>query len=414
MTGANDPNFTDKPLPREPTSGTFLSWETAPLLSSQIIRCASVLNAADPKISLTGTGRQSSLTGNSYPDRSIENTSRHGDQPGSSHLDRDAGLGAAAIGTHAHRHEETQRDSYAPETDRSFPLGGSSASSAYGSTTSGPHSLNLINKADPRIDSDGSRTTGNTGYGSTSGGFGSTAAGPHSSNLGNKADPRIDSDRSRDVGNTGYGSTSSGFGSTTAGPHSSNLANKADPRVDSDLSGATGNTGYRSTTGAGPSYSNQGSLGRDATGTGVGTTASGTTSGVGYGPESWQHDHQRHGHQFEGDPCETGAIGGHGGPHFVAGPHTTDTANRLDPHVNSGPGGAGVTSDTSEQHHHHGSHDHHGEQAALAGGAGAAGFGALKADHYNQGTTGNTTVSGLDSSSTGRHGLDTSRGMLHF
>jgi hypothetical protein len=75
---------------------------------------------------------------------------------------------------------------------------------------------------------------GSSGYGSSS-----TTAGPHSSNLANKADPRVDSDRDGSgFGNTGssntgvYSSTSS---STTAGPHSSNLANKADPRVDSEM-----------------------------------------------------------------------------------------------------------------------------------------------------------------------------------
>jgi len=148
-------------------------------------------------------------------------------------------------------------------------IGSSGANSTYTGTTSGtnttagPHSSNMANKLDPRVDSDldGSRTAGKTGYGSsttgTSGygssttgasGYGSsnTTAGPHSSNLANKMDPRVDSnlDGSRTAGNTGYGSSTtgtSGYGSsnTTVGPHSSNMANKADPRVDSDLSGTT-------------------------------------------------------------------------------------------------------------------------------------------------------------------------------
>lgn len=41
----------------------------------------------------------------------------------------------------------------------------------------------------------GSSKTGNTGYGSTGG---SATAGPHSSNLANKADPRVDSDLGMD------------------------------------------------------------------------------------------------------------------------------------------------------------------------------------------------------------------------
>jgi hypothetical protein len=128
-----------------------------------------------------------------------------------------------------------------------------------GSTTTGPHSSNLANKADPRIDSTGTSNTygpgtttgtGNTFGSSTTGagyGGGSTTTGPHSSNLANMADPRIDSTgttntygsgTSAGTGNTfGSSATGAGYGtgSTNAGPHSSNLANKVDPRVDSDL-----------------------------------------------------------------------------------------------------------------------------------------------------------------------------------
>lgn len=124
-------------------------------------------------------------------------------------------------------------------------------------------------------------THGGAGIGSTGvsgGGYGdprSTNVGPHSSNIGNKADPRIDSDldggRSGGLGtsgaghtgHTGYGqgTTGAGIGSTgthgatgagysssatpgsgntgkTAGPHNSDLLNKLDPRVDSDLDGS--------------------------------------------------------------------------------------------------------------------------------------------------------------------------------
>lgn len=61
-------------------------------------------------------------------------------------------------------------------------------------------------------------------------------------------------------------------------------------------------------------------------------TTSGAGSGLVGGPEDWQHSHTGHAHEFEGDPCEHGAQPA-GGPHFVPGPHITDTANRLDPHV---------------------------------------------------------------------------------
>lgn len=49
------------------------------------------------------------------------------------------------------------------------------------------------------------------------------------------------------------------------------------------------------------------------------------------------HQHKGHGHKFDGDPCPPGdepQVPGY--PHHYQGPHSTDTANRLDPHI---PGG---------------------------------------------------------------------------
>ena len=310
-----------------------------------------------------GSGHgQNSLTGNSYPDRSFENRSSYGDPSSLSH---DAALGTGPVATAARHQQGSKPDSYAPDTDRSFPLGGSSASGGYGSSSADTHSSNLVNKVDPRIDRDGSRTTGSTGYGSKADGYGSSMAGPYSSNLGNKTDPRVDSDGS----------------------------NPGD---------------HRSATGATQSSHNSGSLGHD-TGAGAGAVGSGNTRTIGYGPESWQHEHQRHGHRYEGDPCETAAVDAQGGPRFISGPHATDTANRLDPHVGSGIGGIGATGDSSK--HHHGDHAHRGEEAALVGGAGTTGLGALEADHRNKGTTGNTTSSGLDPSSATHHSISTTEGM---
>lgn len=140
------------------------------------------------------------------------------------------------------------------------------------SGNAGPHSSNIANRADPRVDSDldggrnlgGAGGHGGAGYGSNTGvggGYGgpgnpqSSNAGPHSSNFANKADPRVDSDLDGGrnfgaagghgaTGGAGYGSNTGvggGYGgpgnpqSSNAGPHSSNIANSADPRVDSDL-----------------------------------------------------------------------------------------------------------------------------------------------------------------------------------
>jgi len=164
-------------------------------------------------------------------------------------------------------------------------------SNTHGSTNAGPHNSSLMNKIDPRVDSDldGGRhagmnqtthpttghasttghtsTTGTTGYGRTGTTAGSTNAGPHNSNLMNTMDPRVDSDldggrhagmnqtthpatghastTGTTAGTTGVAGTTSG--STTAGPHKSNLLNKLDPRVDSDLDGSS-NAGMNKTT----------------------------------------------------------------------------------------------------------------------------------------------------------------------
>ncbi|KAL9611693.1 MAG: hypothetical protein Q9167_003688, partial [Letrouitia subvulpina] len=224
-----------------------------------------------------------------------------------------------------------------------------------GTTTAGPHSSNVANKGDPRVDrnldSGRQHATGTTasdlggtgtqsGYGHTTA---SSTAGPHSSTLANKVDPRVDSNL--DSGNRTTGLTGTGTGqsvlaeartagshrtgtssydhsagtgvtgttgnqsndprSSNVGPHASNLANKADPRIDSDLDSSRNTTGV--------------------TGTGAGVTGSGT---IGSGSTSASHGSGIKG-KFE-DLV-------HGGPHH------TETANRLDPHVSdSGVGSGGL------------------------------------------------------------------------
>lgn len=268
--------------------------------------------------------------------------SGYGNEPqssDSSHLGRDAAIGAGALGagTAAHHHHNRERDNLGSDTDRAFPLGGQSA------TTSGSE-----------YPSGSTATTG-------------TTVGPHSSSLANKADPRVDSDRdgSKTAGsNTGYGSTSAGYGATS--------------------------TGYGSGTGPTTGTTHQGTLERDGGLAG----ATGIGSGVSHGPESWKHDHGIHGHVYEGDPCEHGeAVPG---PHFTTGPHVTDTANRLDPHVASGIGEPSATTHDSRSElgsTSHSSGHHHGRDAALAGGAGAAGIGAYESSRDPLGSAAEPTTS---------------------
>ncbi|KAL9062926.1 MAG: hypothetical protein Q9157_008534, partial [Trypethelium eluteriae] len=110
-----------------------------------------------------------------------------------------------------------------------------------------------------------------------------------------------------------------------------------------------------------------------------------------------EHEHGGHGHSFEGDPCPPGEHATEGTPHFSTGPHVTDTANRLDPNLqssNTSHPASSSRADPSSQSAHlqqpgqtidptssdtqgtTGQH-HYGRDAALAGaGATAAGGGA--------------------------------------
>ncbi|KAF2660028.1 hypothetical protein K491DRAFT_712072 [Lophiostoma macrostomum CBS 122681] len=134
------------------------------------------------------------------------------------------------------------------------------------------------------------------------------------------------------------------------------------------------------------------------------------------------HDHGGRGHEFVGDPCETtDEKPSTGGPIFLDGPHITDTANALDPHLHvpgefpetpaetPGTGTAGgyipsssardlssnqrenpsLTSprtggtDSSQAPQAEDKH-HYGRDAAIAGGVGAAGLGAYGAGKHHQ------------------------------
>ncbi|KAH8431045.1 uncharacterized protein LDX57_008706 [Aspergillus melleus] len=221
-------------------------------------------------------------------------------------------------------------------------------SSSYGNnTTAGPHTSNTANELDPRVDSDRSSAFGHSSttnplknntssaYGANNsygGSYGTnTTAGPHTSNIANEVDPRVDSDRSSAYGHSSStnplkNSTSGAFGSnntygssygtnTTAGPHTSNVANEMDPRVDSDRSSTTGLN----------SRTLQGSV-PDASAGGFGHAGS---AGL------------------------TGASGASGydrttGPaSSTAGPHTSNVANEVDPRVNSDLDSTGARNNVS-------------------------------------------------------------------
>jgi len=201
-----------------------------------------VANAADPRVDsdLDGSHRGTGVTG----------THTGNGMTGTAHT------GTGVAGTHTGN---------GGLTGTSHTGNGLTGNNGYSSTTAGPHSSNIANKVDPRVDSDrdGSRNLGAsnnystydgthagntaTGYTGTTGGLSnSTNAGPHNSNLANKVDPRVDSDLdgrgNRHGAATGgilgasgsHATPGSGTAQNTAGPHNSDTLNKLDPRVDSD------------------------------------------------------------------------------------------------------------------------------------------------------------------------------------
>ncbi|KAL8675511.1 MAG: hypothetical protein Q9168_000023 [Polycauliona sp. 1 TL-2023] len=214
------------------------------------------------------------------------------------------------------------------------------------------------NKALPR-----EPTTGPTGAHTSST---TSGVGPHSSSMANKADPRVDSDLdgSRGLGGPDTAGMSGGVMSSTLPDRTvGNTGSTNDTGRSFPLRGApSGTSGLGSGTGATSSSAHQGDLSRSALGSSSDTNtgvATGAATGVplprGYGEESWTHDHQKHGHEFSGDPCENEPPAA-GAVHFAPGPHSLDTANRLDPHVGGGAAGglehatADSTPDIGDRH----------------------------------------------------------------
>lgn len=193
--------------------------------------------------------------------------------------------------------------------------------------------------------------------------------GPHNTRAGNALDPRVDSDRDnraatgRTVGHGEFGThTSAGAPEGTYGPHGSRTANALDPRVDSDRDN-------RGTTGIGSTgrTAGHGEFGSSHMGT-TGTSGFGSGAPEGtYGPHSSRtantldprvdSDRDNRGtgamgtssfgagsgttHHGAGSGA-TGMTGTHGAPAGTYGPHSSRAANTLDPRVDSDRDGRGA------------------------------------------------------------------------
>ncbi|TVY14558.1 hypothetical protein LARI1_G008403 [Lachnellula arida] len=230
--------------------------------------------------------------------------------------------------------------------------------------TAGPHGSRVANAADPRIDSDldSTRHTG-TGYTGTG-----TGAGVGHTGVGHTGTTHTTHTTGA---HTGTGIGSSNHGSTTVGPHSSDTANKLDPRVDSDLSkthnttgthtthGTTGLTGSHNTAGTHTTHGTTGHTGLDGTHAGnTSGTHTGTTGGISHSTNAGPHNSNlanqadprvdsdldgkgnRHGAATGASAGVFGASGSHatagsGTAQNTAGPHNSDTLNKVDPRVDS-------------------------------------------------------------------------------
>ena len=223
----------------------------------------------------------------------------------------------------------------------------------YNSSSAGPHKSDMLNKLDPRVDSDNSKAydsnsnrNANDGFSSsnTTSGYGaSTTSGPYDSNMANRADPRVDSDNSRfgssNTGTLGSSDRSTGLGTTgrsdfdnsssnynssksTAGPHSSDMMNKVDPRIDSDRSKEYGSSTH------GSSKSEIGAPGFGTTGVTRGPHETDTANALdpnvpqsGYGSTSTSTS------------TGLGSSGAYGSSN--SGHHSSNLANKADPRIDS-------------------------------------------------------------------------------
>ncbi|KAJ5177327.1 uncharacterized protein N7500_000026 [Penicillium coprophilum] len=153
---------------------------------------------------------------------------------GSTHHTTATGTHGSTLGSGTGATHNTIQEQPVYTTGGPIPTPGSS------STNAGPHSSNIANKLDPRVDSDRDSSAQHT-----SGLAGSTTHGthtrgvPHSPALGGSG---LNTAGHQDaLAGSSYNTPATGTttGATgTTGPHSSSIANKLDPRVDSDVTRA--------------------------------------------------------------------------------------------------------------------------------------------------------------------------------
>jgi len=284
------------------------------------------------------SGLGSSGVGPSITDAGYNATSRSGiigqstTGTTNSHLGRDAAaIGAAgAVGEGIHHHRENERENL-EASDGALGIYGDDAEvgNTSSNTTTGPHSSNLLNKLDPRVDST-SRTMGNAGsgtrYGRDAAAIGGAAA------VGEGIHHHRENEHDN-LGSSGYyGTSPAGTGSAyyggptgtavsdVSGPHITSTAGRLDPVI---------NQSGRPIEDAHEHRKHE----RERE-TGVGSTMGVGLNAGAYGDNS----------TYDTTTTTTGAG-------TTTGPHKSNLLNKLDPRVDSSNTG---TMDNSRSDHHYG------------------------------------------------------------
>ncbi|KAK7419342.1 hypothetical protein QQZ08_010875 [Neonectria magnoliae] len=288
-------------------------------------------NAADPRIDSDRDHRAAHNT--------TTGTSAHTGGLGNTHTT--PGSTTHTTGTHV-----GAGNNYSSTGGTHTGTGAYSATDGPASKTDGPHNSNLLNKADPRVDSDrdhsrnlganphgtsgtgaydvnqttrtgegfGSHTTHTGGLGNN-GGLGNTHAThgntTHTGGLGTSANTHSTAGHAGGIGSNTAGH-SSGVPEGTAGHHNSRVANAADPRIDSDLDGSNRHQGTHT-----------GGLGSSTGGVGHNTTTHAT------------HGNTAHTGGLGSSTTAAGGAYGTGPAPHTAGPHKSDLLNKADPRVDS-------------------------------------------------------------------------------
>ncbi|RPA77037.1 hypothetical protein BJ508DRAFT_417352 [Ascobolus immersus RN42] len=209
------------------------------------------------------------------------------------------------------------------------------------STNAGPHSSNLMNKLDPRVDSDRSKqTTTTTSTTTTTGPASGVQQGPGYTQQGpGYTSHTAGYTQQPNTGHHGAGHHQQpypgGFnnGTGNAGPHSSSLMNKLDPTVDSDLDGrATRRGEFGTTAGRNDAYSDHNAYSSNTIGPGghhnthgAGLTSSNAHTAGHMGTQTADP----YGAQNLNESRSTGPA------RHTAGPHKSDLMNKLDPRVDA-------------------------------------------------------------------------------